>query len=477
MIVDNKGRDLLAPSGSRLFYVGPPKTGTTGVQVALSQVRSELEAFDVYYPGKSRHHRREIFAFLRRPDPAMEHPQGRTELRKRGVNQSEAIKIPPLQDWVDLIADVQRRNAARTLISHEEAAACSESQAREFVDSLGRDRTRIIITLRSPASMLPSRWSESVKTGLSQSFDAWLKSVYGENGLTKHGVLWSYLDMASFVERWATAAGPDNVIVIIPEPANRAFLGDAFAGILGVPTTLLQGRATDGHATNRSFSFAEAEVFRRFNELAYDPKKTSWTLFRDVIVSGAVQRVLAERTPGATEPRIAVPRWLADQATLDGERYAQSIDDLGVRVVGDLSNLHVYPPVSDDRPREDQDWYLDIAVEALAGALKGAGRTERALLNQLQEAQKRNERQRSTSPELEGRTTRPVTAQSKVVEVSTPPTARASGGTLVPLEPYGGWIASSFTTREIGRALLSRLVYKIRNRKSMPIERASSAKR
>lgn len=44
--------DLLLPPGTRLLHIGPHKTGTTALQVALSKARANLESQGVRYLGE-----------------------------------------------------------------------------------------------------------------------------------------------------------------------------------------------------------------------------------------------------------------------------------------------------------------------------------------------------------------------------------------------------------------------------------------
>lgn len=125
---------LLLPPGARLLYIGPPKTGTTSLQMAAQQARDELYELGVYYPGDDVNHRREVFAFMRRPDH-------RAETRPRGVFGKKARRIPPKSEWDALMADIDSEPDRRILISHESISRASTETAREFIEATGPDRT------------------------------------------------------------------------------------------------------------------------------------------------------------------------------------------------------------------------------------------------------------------------------------------------------------------------------------------------
>lgn len=81
----------LLPPHATLFYVGPPKTGTTAVQAAGAACREELLGHGVRYPGIGLNHRKEVNAFLGRG----------FGWRVAGERVASA---PEMEAWTDLLA-------------------------------------------------------------------------------------------------------------------------------------------------------------------------------------------------------------------------------------------------------------------------------------------------------------------------------------------------------------------------------------
>ena len=177
-MAEPRGRErLLLPAGTRLLHIGPPKTGTSALQAAANRSRPALYESGVLYPGTRKNHRIEFCAFMGQPDSLISvSGDGRTA---SGASRAEATRVPPKSEWTSLMADIEAEPSKRVLVSHESAASASAPMARKFVDRLGGERVHVVITLRSPSAMLPSRWVERLKSGESDTFEEWLARVYG----------------------------------------------------------------------------------------------------------------------------------------------------------------------------------------------------------------------------------------------------------------------------------------------------------
>ncbi|MEN5072959.1 hypothetical protein ABE437_04005 [Isoptericola cucumis] len=330
------------------------------------------------------------------------------------------------------MADIEAEPSRRVLVSHESAASASAPMARKFVDQLGDGRAHVVITLRSPAAMLPSRWVERLKSGTSVTFEDWLARVYGRTRPPIPERLARTLDLAGLVERWADAAGPENVTVIIADEADKNLLTDAFEDLLGLPARTLTGVVADGADANRSMSLPEAELFRRLNATLSSMPEVPWPVYL-YVVRGAVAQVLGQRVPDDEEPRVRMPRWAAELAMEDGRRYAKRIANSGVRIVGDLENLHRARPVRDETARLDESWPSSLAVEALTGAVLGTVKVQRRSARGVTTAQD------GTGP----------------------------GGDLGQSRAQGA--SSVYTTHELLEALSIRVRHRLRTRRSKPV--------
>ncbi len=455
------GGALLLPPRARLLYIGPPKTGTTAVQEAARAARSTLYQHGVYYPGRRRNHRREIYALLGQPYQVLQRAAG--ERAAPGATPEQAMWTPPPSEWRALMADIQAEDTRRILISHEAAAGASDEVAERFVRELGRDRIHVAISLRSLASVIPSWWNELVKSGPIEPFERVLERLYGRSEPPVSPVVRQYFDQGGLVERWARAAGPDHVTVIIADPSNKSLLPEAFERMLALPAGTLSGANHGGFRTNRSLTRTEAELFRQVNAAIPDPAQMSWPVHAQVLQSGAIAAILDGRVPDVDEPRILMPRWAADLALRDGREHADRIARSGARVVGDLTALYAQPATADDAPTVGADIPMAIAVQALLGALDGATRCEhdtaasarrvhtqlRRAHTQLRTARARLRRSRERERALRARTVRDLLD-------------------ALPAGAAAATAAESFRTRDLARAVLIRVARRLRFRRADP---------
>ncbi len=317
------------PEGSRLFHIGPPKTGTTGLQSVAAQLRPELLAHGVRYPGRTRNHRLAVAAFLGRPT-------GWTEADGRQPG------APAMRHWYELLGELEADRQRRSWFGHEYAAQAEPETVSRFSNQLGPS-LQVVITLRSFARMLPSMWQEHLKAGGSRgSFEPYLRSMLRRRrprDLARR----ARHDHAALVARWAAVVGPERVSVVILDSNNHQFVYRAFEGMLGLPPGLLASSPSAAVA-NRSLSVPEAELLRRLNQ-ATRANGMSWNKQERWVVQGAVARMLA--FPVAAEP-LHLPDWARKLANAESIRNAEEIDAMGVRVIGDLANLAQPASVPDE---------------------------------------------------------------------------------------------------------------------------------
>ncbi|HET9871655.1 MAG TPA: hypothetical protein VFP89_03540 [Propionibacteriaceae bacterium] len=354
MTTDNTFVPPLAP-GSRLLHIGIPKTGTTALQTAAAQHRSELARNQVCYPGRSGNHREAVCALMGR------------QLGWTGAGEY----VPDIRLWERLVAEVERHPNMRAFISHEFASECDEEQAGRFRASLG-DSIHVVITLRGFAWLLSSSWQQYVKAGRRQSFDRWLRDILADTPDTRAALgFYKRNDQGAVVDRWVRVMGADRVTVVIADKKRPHQLTDAFEDMLGLPRGLLKHSDGGGLAANRSLSLPEAELIRRVNSIVRK-HGLSWQQFTALIRNGTIARLLEGRRPAGDETRIALPRWAAEKATTKARTYADAVSASRCRVIGDISTLYApIPPAGDTVPKVE-NVPIDVAVEAVAGLLSAA---------------------------------------------------------------------------------------------------------
>src|SRR5213075_2388892 len=103
-----------------LLHIGPHKTGSTAIQVALFGARDRLAELGVHYPGRKRRRREaseELFAAVRRGEPDAATPE-----------------------WDTLVEEVATAGEVRVCVSDELFGKGTLAQAERVVRDLGGAR-------------------------------------------------------------------------------------------------------------------------------------------------------------------------------------------------------------------------------------------------------------------------------------------------------------------------------------------------
>ena len=310
--------DLTVPEGARLVHIGPHKTGSTAIQVALSEVAEQLGTHGVAYATGNGHRPRKAgWAIGIRGLPA-------------------GTERPGIKHWNQLVRTVAGFGDLRVCISNEDFGRADEQQARRVVEDLGGDRVHVVAVARRLDRYLPSQWQERVKAGDRRPYDAWLRVVLdvdNDEASWDRLNVWFSHDIDALVGRWVDIVGPDRFTLVLGDEADRDQLPRSFERLLGLPPQLLQpnlGRS------NRGLSWAETELVRAINE---EVAPYGWTRpqRRRFLVHGVLKDMQSRSTP--TGPRYPpLPDWahdllreLSDRRVDQVRRFAGA----GVRVVGD----------------------------------------------------------------------------------------------------------------------------------------------
>lgn len=342
--------------GEVLLHVGLHKTGTTALQVALADARSELGEFGVRYPGKGLYHHKAILAGAERP---------------YGWRDNGA-RITPKKHWKKMLEEVDY--PGRTIISSEFLDDIAPDKGAKIVEDLGGvSRVSVVVTLRAIGAILPSAWQQGLKAGVQTPYDAWLKVMFEEEPTPRAQRFWYRHDQVEQVRRWADIVGPDRTYAVIIPDGDRKAIFTAFEGLLGLPDSFLANR--EQIIQNRSMTAPEAEYVRRLNkELS---GQMSWDEYTVMVRRALILNMVEQRRPASDEPRIVTPEWAADKAEEFGKRFAAGVAESGVRVIGDPAALAARPRSgSGERP---ELLSIDAAVAGSAGLVLEALAERRAL--------------------------------------------------------------------------------------------------
>jgi hypothetical protein len=333
------------PPRARLLHVGLMKTGTTALQSAASNRRSELLQHGVRYPGWHYNHRKEALALFER--------------------RSSAPRPEP-DDWDRLMTEINADTSNRIFLSNEMIAAGDAIVARRFRDDLG-PLTHVVFTVRSFSSVLPSLWQQYVKSGHQRDFEEFLARRIGEDSTDPPPDMARH-DQGTLVARWADVFGPENVTVVVVDKSEPRRVPDSFEALLGLPAGMLYEPDLGGEWLNRSLSAHEASLLLTVNRIL-EPYELPPRDVERLLYKGATARMLDEG--GAPDPnaQLILPPWAVEPAVARSRQYAEAIGRTGVRVIGDLEELSRPPRTDRGQWEISRSIPVEVAAQALAGAL------------------------------------------------------------------------------------------------------------
>lgn len=310
--------DLHLAPGARLVHIGPQKTGSTALQLALFQARDELVEYGAYCPGGGYRRRRAGWAIGLNGRPA-------------GSEQ------PPIELWDRLVNEVAGVGDLRACISNEAFAHADREQALKIVTDLGGDAVHVVAVARRLDRYLPSLWQERVKASEPRTFEQWLEvALHGDDSIWDYRNVWNGHDIEGLVGRWTDIVGPDRFTLIVSDDRDHGFIPRVFEQMLGLPEGLLR---PSGGRDNRSLNAVEAELIRRVNADVV-PLGLRGERYRELIRKGLTNNIL-ESGGAIPGPRIPIPGWAVDEIRALSDRRVESVRNLGVRVLGDPELLRV----------------------------------------------------------------------------------------------------------------------------------------
>lgn len=325
-----------------VLHVGSMKSGTSYLQSLMTANRELLSTRSLLFPGRG----------------WREQVSGVAEVLER---QRVAV-LPEEGAWQSLVDEIAAWHGT-ALISMEFLGPVGLRKIERVVSSFPAGSVEAVVTARDLNRSIPAMWQETLKNGRSFTFDEYVDAIRRHDG--PGNAFWREQTIAAMCHRWSDVLGIDRVtLVTVPPPGtDRVELWYRFAEAIGIDGSGVESPPKG----NESLGAASVEVLRRLNARLDD---LSYQEYAPVVKHRLAKRVLARQRE--TEPALGfdVPDWLPELST----RMIDRIRELGVRVVGDLSDLNpvAVPGTHPDSVSADQR--LDAAVaglEALVRASQG----------------------------------------------------------------------------------------------------------
>lgn len=334
--------DYLLPAGARLVHIGPHKTGSTAIQVALSEIRDQLPEHGAFYPDGPHRRRRAGWSLGLAGRPSGTEP-------------------PPIEAWERFVAEIAGAGDLRAVVSNEDFGRATPDQVRRIVGDLDAARVHVVAVVRRLDRYLPSQWQERVKAGEGRSFDEWLRVVLdGDESSWDFRNVWGAHDVEALVRRWTSVVAPERLTLIVSDERDHGFIPRAFEQLLGLPAGMIQPVSD---RSNRGLNVVEAELVRQLNHVMAT-HNVRGPLLRRLMKEGVVATLLAE---GAiTGASIPLPDWALEWVRQYSARRAQAVTELGVRLIGDPRNLEVPADVTAGDPDASA---AQVPLSAVVGAI------------------------------------------------------------------------------------------------------------
>ncbi len=349
------GRGAALPEGAVLVHIGPPKTGTTALQMALHERRRDLAKHGVLYPGPTHRQKRPGFAL---------------------TGQKYHGKTIPTSVWDTLAGSVRNSADQRVCISTESLARAQRSHIAKLVSDLGEERVHMIFTARRLDRLLPSAWQQRVKVKETLAYGPWLAKVLDPDGdNARSRVFWKHHALEGLIADWREFLPADRITVIVADESDRTQQLRIFEELLALPTGILD--ADDhlgGRSSNTSLSYDRTELLRRFNAMVSGIEGGRATRRVDQALRRGVYR--APREPW--EVRIPpLPGWAAERVSTLSKDRAESVHNSGVRVIGDPEALLFDPgDQPEDLPPAPESVPISVTLATLAEAVRHANAAE-----------------------------------------------------------------------------------------------------
>ncbi|WP_134741984.1 hypothetical protein [Nocardioides sp. 503] len=340
--------DLLLPAGARLIHIGPHKTGTTAIQIAMSSARDEMATHGAYYPRGPFRRRKAGWAL--------------------GLPGKPSGRQFPIRHWEQLVSEVREAGPVRVCVSDENFARAKPPVITRIVEDLGGPEAQVVAVARRLDRLLPSVWQERVKWGRMEDFEPWLRRVLGDDlDDRQHRDLWQGHDFVGLAERWTQVVDPQRFTLVIGDESDRDQLFRVFSEMLGLPSGVLR---PDTDRSNHGLTWSESEVLRALRDRYL---ANGWSTEYAAANIHHVVRALRASEVRPTGPRTPpIPAWARERIRELSDQRAEAAAALAVRVVGDADSLRQVDEPTEDQPAlEDLSLPVGLVAAVVEGALRG----------------------------------------------------------------------------------------------------------
>lgn len=263
--------------------------------------------------------------------------------------------------WDELAARLHAHNGT-VLLSNELLGMAVAEKRERLIHALAPADVRLVITVRDLGRVVPSQWQTGMRNRKTTSWKEYVDAICSKEKSAVGNWFWRRQDIPALVRRWSRLVPVDHMTVVTVPPAGNdpALIGRRFASAVGLDASSFR----EPLYTNPSLGAVSAELMRRVNERSDD---WEWLHYMWAFKNGLARLVLANRA--AKEPPIVLDEQTHQVMARRARRMIKVLQQTGVTVVGDLSDLLPSPPsgTAVDPGAATATQLLDAAIDALVG--------------------------------------------------------------------------------------------------------------
>ena len=283
------------------------------------------------------------------------------------TDPSTGIRVPD-EAWRSLAARISKSRSRITIVSSEWLAAASEEQIERVRQTFKSQDVQIILTIRSLAAILPSRWRQNVLEGATYGYEEWLDMVFNDRSSSQSQRFWHQHRHDLLAQRWSQVFGAQNVHVVVVRGNQPSFVLDAFEEVLSVPPGTLN---RDAVGANVSASDVLVEAVRRFNQRREQYGITRALGYTSVSRGALMQIPQQQRDRSIGDP---FPARHLEGVVREVEGIVSGLRALGISLYGDLDDL-MESKTGRTHPAEamSDDSVAELIADVMTGQLRALG--------------------------------------------------------------------------------------------------------
>ena len=342
------------------IHIGPMKTGTTSLQVALSRSRHKLASNGISYLTSHQHANVNLAALGLIGSAQI------LDEDWHGWDRSDT-------EWKRLQSQLRSTVSNTTVISGEAFALFDEKAIAELTQVCSRFDVHLIVTLRRITDLVPSYWQEHAKRRPYPLLSDFVQSVVAREGEVHSERFWSCQEHDVLIRRWQAIMKPTKTTVIIPDKLQPRLLLNAFVSLLNVPDELGISIAQEAANFKNRSQTAEEMALRQslFFMLEQQSLMKTARYFTQKLSDAN-----GTRTPLRDEHPIRLDRHSRAALLPIEARIVDGLKRLELEVIGDLESLAA-PIIAQDleeaEPAMSVSGLIDASSHMMTSMLMRAG--------------------------------------------------------------------------------------------------------